>query len=105
MWNKYILLQPFLFYNCYSFREPIYKYTFTNVSFSYRNVQGQFCNCMVKFWKQGEVAEAPYQHYLREAHWRFCNLGDENDISICQFCKITPTNVLLMQDTPKDQCK
>ena len=43
--------------------------------------------------------------YLREAHWLFCNLGEENEISFAQFCKIRPPNVLLLQETPMDQCK
>ena len=42
--------------------------------------------------------------FLREAHEVYCQTQD-NPVSFSTFCDLRPKNVLLLADSPKDQCR
>ena len=59
-------------------------------------------------WIAGEKIKLR-KHYLtlflREAHQIFCELHPDNKIGFSKFRELRPQNVLLMKETPADQCK
>lgn len=65
-------------------------------------------NDFVTVWKNG-IKERRQKHYLtmylREAFCIFKEFNPNIEIGFSKFCSLRPKNVLLIKDTPSDQCK
>ena len=64
-------------------------------------------NDVITVWDDSEKKKLRkyfFAMFFREAHEVYCQTQD-NPVSFSTFCNLHPKNVLLLADSPKDQCR